>query len=165
MGYAMRGKRLHVPLHARRHDKYTLLLAVSNARIVGYELLCGSANGQVYAKFVSQLDLDSQHTHLLMDNVAFHKSKVVRDALAAKQLIALYTPPYSPEYNPIEMAFSVFKTYMGQVTPADAHDKESMLNDMHRRVRDCAASLTSAKLGAMFRHVWNLMQSNAVAML
>jgi hypothetical protein len=43
-GYSKRGSRLHVPLHRRRHDKYTLLLAVSSSRVVGYQVLQGSAN-------------------------------------------------------------------------------------------------------------------------
>jgi transposase len=153
-----------VPLHPRRHDKYTLLLAVSSSRVVGYQVLQGSANSQTYASFVSQLQMDHsyQHTHLLMDNVAFHKSKVVKDALAARNLTALYSPPYSPEYNPVEMAFSVFKAHMRATTPAsDATDKPAMLAHMCDRVARCAVSLSPSKLAAMFRHVWQLMSAHA----
>jgi transposase len=104
-GYAPRGKRLHVPLHAGRHDKYTLLLAVSNAQVIGWQLLRGSANSQSFASFVSSLHPGAQHKHMLMDNVAFHKCKVVAAALSQQGLQPLFSPPYSPEYNPVEMAW------------------------------------------------------------
>jgi transposase len=97
-----------------------------------------------------------------MDNVAFHKSKVVKEALSARNLTALYSPPYSPEYNPVEMAFSVFKAHMRAITPAsDATDKPAMLADICDRIARCAVSLSPSKLAAMFRHVWQLMSTHA----
>jgi hypothetical protein len=158
-GYARRGRRLHTPLHPRRHDKYTLLLAVSNSQVVGWRLLQGSANSASFSAFVTDLEVASHHRHVLMDNVAFHKSKVVAAALAAKGLTAMFTPPYSPEYNPVEMAFSVFKAHMRPMLPgADTATVADRLADMQVRVRGCAATaLTQHKLAAMFRHVWRSM--------
>ena len=42
---------------------------------------------------------------VLMDNVAFHKTKAVRDYIQTTKSIILFVPPYSPDYNPIEMVF------------------------------------------------------------
>jgi hypothetical protein len=143
----------------QRHDKYTLLLAVSNSQVVGWRLLQGSANSASFSAFVTDLEVASHHRHVLMDNVAFHKSKVVAAALAAKGLTAMFTPPYSPEYNPVEMAFSVFKAHMRPMLPgADTATVADRLADMQVRVRGCAATaLTQHKLAAMFRHVWRSM--------
>lgn len=46
---------------------------------------------------------------VVMDNLASHKVKGVAEAIAAVQAEVLYLPPYSPDFNPIELAFSKFK--------------------------------------------------------
>ena len=155
-GYAKRGQRLHVPLHQRRHDKYTLMLAVSSKGVVGWQLLQGSGTSSTFAAFITSLPC-STDTHVLLDNVSFHKSKVVREAMAAKGLTPAYTPPYSPEYNHVEMAFSVFKAHMRGTTAAPPGKG---LDGMCTRVQSCAACLTPEKLSAMFRHVWDLIRTS-----
>ena len=44
-----------------------------------------------------------------MDNIAFHKTEKVAALLRSKNLEALYIPPYSPQFNPIEEVFSRLK--------------------------------------------------------
>ena len=46
---------------------------------------------------------------LLMDNVAFHKTKAARALMESNNLIPLFIPPYTPQCNPIEEVFSVLK--------------------------------------------------------
>ena len=48
-------------------------------------------------------------TVILLDNVFFHHSKVVKALAQQKKWFLLYTPPYSPWYNPIEGVFSIAK--------------------------------------------------------
>jgi len=47
-----------------------------------------------------------------MDNLAAHKVKGVQEALEEVGATPLYPPPYSPEFNPIELAFSKIKTFL-----------------------------------------------------
>jgi hypothetical protein len=82
-GYAKKGHRLHVPLHQRRHDKYTLMLAVSSNGVMGWQVLRGSGTSSTFATFINSLPCSPQ-THVLLDNVAFHKSRVVQEAFATK---------------------------------------------------------------------------------
>ena len=42
-----------------------------------------------------------------MDNVSFHKSKIIKETL--KDFNVIYTPPYSPQFNPIEFIYSIIK--------------------------------------------------------
>ena len=51
------------------------------------------------------------NTIILLDNVSFHHSKCVADYAKGKKWILLYTPPYSPWFNPIENVFSVIKNH------------------------------------------------------
>ena len=62
-----------------------------------------------FAAFVQTLNYPSGSV-ILMDNVAFHKSKIVREAFTAKNYTLLFTPPYFPDANPIENVFSMLKT-------------------------------------------------------
>ena len=50
-----------------------------------------------------------------MDNVAFHKTKMVRKAMEEKGFTPVYTSPYSPEWNPTEMFFSYLKRKLRSV--------------------------------------------------
>lgn len=46
---------------------------------------------------------------VILDNVAFHKSEAVKAIVKARGAWLLFLPPYSPDLNPIEMAFSKLK--------------------------------------------------------
>ncbi|KQT04759.1 hypothetical protein ASG50_15975 [Rhizobium sp. Leaf386] len=43
---------------------------------------------------------------VIMDNLPAHKVAGVRDAIEAAGAGLIYLPPYSPDFNPIEVAFS-----------------------------------------------------------
>ena len=46
---------------------------------------------------------------VVTDNLSSHKVKGVREAIADRGARLLYLPPYSPDLNPIEMAFAKIK--------------------------------------------------------
>lgn len=47
-----------------------------------------------------------------MDNLAAHQHRAVRRLLAARRCRLWYRPPYSPDLNPIELAWSKLKTFL-----------------------------------------------------
>src|ERR1700720_4420009 len=49
---------------------------------------------------------------VIMDNLAAHKSKAAEKAIRARGAWILFLPPYSPDLNPIEMAFSKLKAHL-----------------------------------------------------
>jgi transposase len=49
---------------------------------------------------------------VVMDNPAAHKRPAVREAIEAAGAAALYLPPYSPDYNPIENMWSKVKAFL-----------------------------------------------------
>jgi transposase len=49
---------------------------------------------------------------VVMDNLSSHKNKRVRQAIRAAGAKLFYLPPYSPDLNPIEQAFSKLKTLL-----------------------------------------------------
>ncbi len=48
----------------------------------------------------------------ILDNVGFHKSERAEELVKARGAWLLFLPPYSPDLNPIEMAFSKLKTLL-----------------------------------------------------
>jgi len=49
---------------------------------------------------------------VMMDNLPVHKVAGVREAIEAAGATLIYLPPYSPDLNPIEMAFSKLKAHL-----------------------------------------------------
>ena len=49
---------------------------------------------------------------VILDNLSSHKSEAAAEGLKAKGAWFLFLPPYSPDLNPIEMAFSKLKAHM-----------------------------------------------------
>ena len=49
---------------------------------------------------------------VILDNVGFHKSQKAEQLVKAKGAWFLFLPPYSPDLNPIEMAFSKLKALL-----------------------------------------------------
>jgi transposase len=49
---------------------------------------------------------------VVMDNLSSHKSDEVREIIEAAGASLLFLPPYSPDFNPIELAFSKLKAHL-----------------------------------------------------
>ncbi len=49
---------------------------------------------------------------VVMDNLSSHKGERVRELIEGKGCELIYLPPYSPDFNPIEGAFSKLKNYL-----------------------------------------------------
>jgi transposase len=54
--------------------------------------------------------LEEGQVVVVMDNLSSHKGERVRELIEGKGCELLYLPPYSPDFNPIEQAFSKLKS-------------------------------------------------------
>ena len=61
---------------------------------------------------------------VVMDNLSVHKSKRAKRLIEEAEAELLFLPPYSPEYNPIEEAFSKIK---GILRAVGARTREALL--------------------------------------
>ena len=59
---------------------------------------------------------------VVMDNLPAHKITGVRSTIEAGGAHLLYLPPSSPDFNPIEMAFSKFKALIRAAEPRTLED-------------------------------------------
>jgi transposase len=71
----------------------------------------GSINGELFRAWVEQHLAPALRTGdvVVMDNLSSHKVAGVRQAIEAAGAELRYLPPYSPDLNPIELAFAEFK--------------------------------------------------------
>lgn len=88
----------------------TMILAINSNGISHHKFLNGSSNTNEFIIFLNELQLKNiTQKYILMDNVSFHHSKQVCLLLKELNLQPIYTSPYSPEWNPAEMFFSLYK--------------------------------------------------------
>lgn len=74
----------------------------------------GATTGEVFLAFLRHFLVPTLRPGdlVVMDNLAAHKVHGVKELLAEAGARPLYLPPYSPDYNPIEMCFSKLKTFL-----------------------------------------------------
>jgi transposase len=77
-------------------------------------ILDGPMDGDAFRAYVTQVlvpELEPGEI-VIMDNLPAHKVSGVRDAIETAGARLLYLPPYSPDFNPIEMAFAKLKALL-----------------------------------------------------
>ena len=97
------------------HWKTTTFVAgLRLAGMVATMVLDGPINGRAFQAYVDQVLLPelAPGDIVVMDNLGSHKGAGVRAAIAAAGATLLYLPPYSPDFNPIENAFSKLKAHL-----------------------------------------------------
>ena len=97
------------------HWRTTTLVAALGRRGMRCSMtLDGPVNRDAFEAFVDQVLAPSLAAGdvVVMDNLSSHKGPRVRDLIAAAGATLVYLPPYSPDLNPIEMAFSKLKQLM-----------------------------------------------------
>jgi transposase len=57
----------------------------------------------------------SQGDVVVMDNLSSHKGARVKQLIKATRAELLYLPPYSPDMNPIEKAYSKLKAFLRKI--------------------------------------------------
>jgi transposase len=80
---------------------------------------------------------------VVMDNLPAHKRAEIRIAIEAAGAGLLYLPPYSPDFNPIEMAFAKLKAALRK---AAARSIEALL----AAVAEALATFTSQECSSFF---------------
>ncbi len=77
-------------------------------------LLDGAMNGDAFRAYVAGVLVPelTRGDVVVMDNLPAHKVEGVRQAIEAAGARLLYLPPYSPDFNPIEMAFAKLKALL-----------------------------------------------------
>jgi transposase len=107
LGRAPRGERLIATVPHGRWHITTFVGALRRGGFTAPPVVEGAMNGPTFLAYVRQFLAPALAPGgvVVMDNLSAHKVPGVREAIEAGGAALLYLPPYSPDLNPIELAF------------------------------------------------------------
>ena len=110
-GRSERGTRLVEKTPCGRWSTTTFVGAVRSTGFIAPRCVEGAINGRVFKAWVEQHLVRELRAGdvVVMDNLSSHKVAGVVEAIEAAGADVRFLPPYSPDLNPIELAFSKFK--------------------------------------------------------
>jgi len=110
-GYAPKGRRVVASAPLGGWQAVTFIGALTACGLVAPWALEGAMNGDWFLAYVEQILVPALRPGMVvvMDNLPSHKVKGVETAIQAAGCRVEYLPPYSPDLNPIEKAFSKLK--------------------------------------------------------
>ena len=110
-GRSLQGTRLIDKVPHGHWKTTTFVAALRSTGLTAPLVTDGAINGQLFLEYTRQVLVPKLHSGdtVVMDNLSSHKRVDVREAIEAVGAKLLYLPPYSPDFKPIERAFSKFK--------------------------------------------------------
>jgi DDE superfamily endonuclease len=92
-----------------------LLSSIGKERGMGASLVVeGSTDAKVFHTCLEEVQCPTLERGrvVVMDNLSVHEGEWVRELIEGKGCELVYLPSYSPDFNPIEQAFSELKSYL-----------------------------------------------------
>lgn len=113
-GRAPRGERLIGAVPQGHWKTTTFVAALRVGGLTAPLVIDGAVNGDLFVAYVRQVLVPTLRPGdiVVMDNLASHKRVGVRQAIEAAGAELRYLPPYSPDLNPIELAFAKLKALL-----------------------------------------------------
>ncbi len=140
-GRAQRGQRCRA---AVPHGHWKTTTFTGALRLIGMTasmLLDGPMNRVAFQAYIEQVLVPTlrRGDTVIMDNLPAHKGTDVRRAIEAAGAALLHIPPYSPDFNPIENAFSKLKAYLRRAAARTIDDRWDAIRDALPRLtaEDC----------------------------
>ena len=113
-GRAAPGQRVvdATPGHSGEH--YTLVSALGVEGISAPWFLPGAMNSDAFTVYVTQVLVPTlvPGDIVLLDNLSSHKAAQIEAAIEARGAKLRFLPPYSPDFNPIELCWSKIKSLL-----------------------------------------------------
>lgn len=107
----------------------------------------GAMNSEIFLAYIQQFWLPTLRAGdiVVLDNLSSHKQSRVREAIESSGAQLRYLPPYSPDLNPIEQAFSKLKTLLRK-------HAERTVSGLWQRIGQLLDHFTPAECQNYFRH-------------
>ena len=123
-GRSLKGQRLHAAIPWGHWKTTTFVAGLRTTGLTAPMVLDGAMNGAAFKAYVEQVLAPSliPGDIVVMDNLPAHKVDGVRKAIKNAGAFLLYLPPYSPDLNPIELAFSKLKALLRKAAPRSIED-------------------------------------------
>ena len=116
-GRAKRGRRLTGDAPFGSWSTQPPIAGLKSAAFIAPWVIEGAMNGLAFAAYIREVFVPeiAPGTLVILDNPATHRNKGAARALNPHGCRLLYLPPYSPDPNPIEHAFSKRKAHLRRI--------------------------------------------------
>ncbi len=123
-GRAPRGERCRAAVSHGHWKTTTFVGALRLEGMTAPMVLDGAMHGAAFLAYVEQVLVPSLSPAdiVVMDNLPAHKPVAVRQAIEAAGAELRFLPPYSSDFNPIEMAFSKLKALLKKTAARTVDD-------------------------------------------
>jgi transposase len=125
----------------------TFIAALRHESVEAPFLIEGPVDAEVFTAYLEQVlcpQLREGDT-LILDNLSTHKIHNVSRWLSAQGVGIRYLPPYSPNLNPIELAFAKLKAHLRQAAART-------LDDLHLALASSLDSFSAQHCRSFFHH-------------
>jgi len=146
-GWSKKGRRAHCSV-PRNRGKNTTVLASMSVEGMGPSLAVeGSTTSAVFEAYVERILAPTLRRGqvVVMDNLSAHKGERVRELIEGRGCELLYLPSYSPDFNPIEEAFSKIKNL---IRKAQVRSREALLEAIGAAI----SALSAQDARSFFEH-------------
>src|SRR5712691_5398303 len=118
-GRALGGRRLVARIPHGSYQTSTLISGIRWEGPCAPWLFEGPMNGEMFLAWVEQGLAPTLRAGdlVILDNLATHKIRGVREAIQARGARLMYLPPYSPDFNPLEPMWSKIKHVLRSHAP------------------------------------------------
>lgn len=146
-GRAAPGQRVvdHVPLPTG--PQTTTLAVLGLTGVTAPLMLAGAVNGTVFYGYIAHCVAPALQPGdvLVMDNLPAHKVDGIEALIEAQGARLIYLPPYSPDFNPIELAWAKVKATLRRL-------KARTLPDLIDALKQALLAITLQDIQAWFAH-------------
>lgn len=146
-GRAEGGRRVRGAVPHGRWERLTLLGGLTLDGLAACLAVEGATDAAVMRAFVTHalVPVLRPGQVVVLDNLSAHKDAEVRRRVEAAGCTLLFLPPYSPDFNPIEPAWSKLKTLLRGL---GARTTEAL----HAALTTLVDAITAADARGFFRH-------------
>lgn len=145
-GRAPKGERCRAPVPHGHWKTTTFIGALRLSGMTAPMTLDGAMHGDAFVAYVEQVLVPTLKPGdiVVMDNLPAHKSAAARRAIEKAGAELHFLPPYSPDFNPIEMAFSKIKALLKKAAART-------VADLWDAIRDAIDAITPTECANYFR--------------
>ena len=116
-GWATCGERLTMDTPFGSWGTQTLIAGLSHDALIAPWVIKGAMDGPAFAAYIREVLVPEIEpgTVVILDNLSTHRNNEAAQALRDHGCWFLYLPPYSPDLNPIEQAYSKLKAHLRRI--------------------------------------------------
>jgi hypothetical protein len=146
-GRAPRGERVVGAVPRNHGANITCLVAMGATGMQAPCVFDGAVTSQLFVRWLRRWLVPTLRwgTTVVLDNLSVHRNADVRAVIEAAGCHLVYLPAYSPDFNPIEQAFSKLKAYLRGIGARSFGPLVDAIGDGLDRI-------TTADIAGFYRH-------------